>query len=94
MASGLTFRWDNGQTYCRAVITPKVRIITREWEGTFKPLWVEAVGFVRVRGDAFEGHIYGTVADAHPRSFPTMDDAKAYVEEQTLIGLTVNKLTR
>lgn len=86
------FRWDNGQTYCRAVITPKVRIKTVMWGGNLVPLWVEAVGFVRIRMDAYEGHIYGTVSPAHPKSFPTMEAAKAYVEEQTLVGLTVNKL--
>lgn len=88
----MNFIWANGETYCRCTITPKVRITTREWGGETKPLWVDSVGFVRIRMDGFEGHIYGTVSPAHPRSFPTMEAAKAYVEEQSLIGLTVNRL--
>jgi viroplasmin and RNaseH domain-containing protein len=42
--------------------------------------------------DGYEGHIYGTVSPAHPKSFDTIEQAKAYVEEQSLVGLTVNKL--
>jgi hypothetical protein len=86
--------WDNGQTYCRAVITPKVRITAREWGGTTKPLWVDAVGFVRIRNTWYEGHIYSIVSEAHPKVFDTMDQAKRYVEEQALLGLTLNRLTR
>jgi len=93
MASGLNFSWENGEVYSRCTVHPKVRIITREWNSETKPLLVDSVGFVRVRMDGHEGHIYGTVSPAHPKSFDTIEQAKAYVEEQSLIGLTVNKLT-
>ena len=89
----MRFIWEHGEVYCRCVITPKVRIKTREWEGTIKPYWVDAVGYIRVRMDAYEGHIYGTVSKEPPKSFGTLEQAKAYVEEQSLIGLAVNKLT-
>lgn len=88
----MKFVWDNGATYMRCTITPKVRIKTKEWDGEFVPLWVEAVGFVRTRMDGYEGHIYGTVSPTHPKLFPTVEAAKAYVEEQSFIGLIVNKL--
>lgn len=88
----MRFIWDNGMAYCRCVIKPKVRITTREWGGITKPLWVDAVGFVNFYADCYEGHIYGTVSSAPPKRFANLGDAKAYVEEQALIGLTVNRL--
>ena len=88
----MNFIWDNGFAYCRCVIKPKVRITTTEWGGETKPLWVDAVGFVKINADCYEGHIYGTVSPAHPKLFSTIEQAKAYVEEQSLIGLAVNKL--
>ncbi len=89
----MKFIWENGFAYCRCTITPKVRITTREWGGETKPLWVDSVGFVRIREvDGYEGHIYGTVSPAHPKTFDTIEQAKAYVEEQSLIGLAVNRL--
>ena len=92
MASGLNFIWENGEVYCRCTVRPKVRIKTKEWDGNFVPLLVDSVGFVRVRMDGYEGHLYGTVSPVHPKLFDTMEEAKAYVEEQSLIGLTLNKL--
>lgn len=86
------FIWENGFAYCRCTITPKVRIKTKEWDGNFVPIWAESVGFVRIRTDGYEGHIYGTVSPVAPKTFDTIDQAKAYVEEQSLIGLTVNRL--
>jgi len=88
----MRFIWENGEVYCRCTVRPKVRIKTKEWDGNLVPMWVDSVGFVRVRIGAFEGHIYGTVSPVHPKSFPTMEAAKAYVEEQSLIGLAVNRL--
>jgi hypothetical protein len=88
----MKFKWESGEVYCRCTVHPKVRIKTKEWNGDLVPLLVDSVGFVRVRMDGFEGHIYGTVSPAHPKSFHTIEQAKAYVEEQSLIGLTVNKL--
>lgn len=89
----MRFLWDNGLAYCRCTITPKVRITTREWGGETKPLWVDAVGFVKVNADCYEGHIYGTVSPVAPKRFVLLESAKAYVEDQALIGLAVNKLT-
>jgi hypothetical protein len=89
----MNFIWENGEVYCRCRIYPKVLIKTREWGGETNPLWVDTIGFVRVRLHAYEGHIYGTVSPAHPKTFGTIEEAKAYVEEQSLIGLAVNKLT-
>lgn len=86
------FVWDSGMAYIRCVITPKVRITTKAWAGSTKPLWVDAVGFVKVNADCYEGHIYGTVSPAPPKRFALLESAKAYVEEQALIGLTVNRL--
>ena len=88
----MKFVWDSGEVYCRCTLRPKVRIMTKEWGGNLVPLWVDSVGFVRVRMDGYEGHIYGTVSPVHPKSFAHLDQAKAWVEEQALIGLTLNKL--
>lgn len=88
----MKFIWEDGLAYCRCTIKPKVRITTREWGGAAKPLWVDAVGFVKINADCYEGHIYGTVSPAPPKLFAHLEQAKAYVEEQSLIGLTINRL--
>ena len=89
----MKFIWENGEVYCRCTIRPKVRIKTKEWEGTFRPYWVDAVGYIKVNfGVDYEAHIYGTVSPAPPKRFDNLSDAKAYVEEQSIIGLAVNKL--
>lgn len=94
----MKFHWDDGQTYCRCTITPKVQVRTYSWGGGEEPVWISSVGFMRIRyvietcTTRYEGHIYGTVSKEPPRSFPTMEEAKTYVEEQSLIGLTVKRL--
>lgn len=88
----MRFIWENGEVYCRCTITPKVRINTLTWGGEAKPLWVDSVGYIRVGRDGYGGHIYGTVSKEPPKTFATMEAAKAYVEEQSLIGLAVNRL--
>lgn len=88
----MKFIWESGEVYCRCTVRPKVRIKTKEWDGNFVPLLVDSVGFVRVHTDGYEGHIYGTVSPVHPKTFDTIEEAKAYVEEQSLIGLAVNRL--
>jgi hypothetical protein len=91
----MKFIWENGEVYCRCTVRPKVRITTKEWAGNLKPMWVDAVGFIRIYDDGLcTGNLYGTVSDAHPKKFAHLDQAKAWVEEQALIGLTLNKLTR
>lgn len=88
----MKFVWQDGLAYCRCIVTPKIVIPTPVWGGT-KPLWIDAVGFVKVDHlDSYEAHIYGVVSPISPKRFAHLDDAKAYVEEQSLIGLTVKKL--
>ena len=89
----MRFIWEHGEVYLRCVITPKVRIKTREWEDRIKPYWVDAVGYIKVNYGEYEANIYGTVSPVAPKRFDTLEQAKAYVEEQSLIGLAVNKLT-
>lgn len=89
----MKFEWQDGLAYCRCLVTPKIVIPTHDWGGTTKPLWIDAVGFVKVSHlDTYEAHIYGTVSPISPKTFAHLSDAKAYVEEQSLIGLTVKKL--
>lgn len=88
----MKFIWENGEVYCRCTVRPEVRINVKEWEGTLKPYWVDAVGYIKVNAADCEANIYGTVSSAPPKRFNNLSDAKAYVEEQSLIGLTVNKL--
>lgn len=89
----MKFIWENGEVYCRCTIRPKVRITTRDWGGITKPLWVDAVGYIKVNDADYEANIYGTVSSVAPKLFAHLEQAKAYVEEQSLIGLAVKKLT-
>lgn len=89
----MKFKWDDGEVYCRCLVRPRVSITTVQ-AGQDTPLEVDSVGFVKMLDNGCEGHIYGTVSPARPKFFAHLEQAKAYVEEQSLIGLTVNKLTR
>ena len=89
----MKFIWENGEVYLRCSIKPRVRIITEGWSGMTKPLWVDAVGYIKVSADSHEANIYGTVSSVPPKRFANLGDAKAYVEEQSLIGLTVKRLS-
>jgi hypothetical protein len=88
----MRFIWENGEVYLRCTITPKVRIRTYDWADENKYVHVDAVGYIKVHADSYEANIYGTVSPAPPKRFDTLEEAKAYVEEQSLIGLAVNRL--
>ena len=88
----MKFIWENGEVYLRCTIKPKVRIRTYDWADENKYVHVDAVGYIKVHADSYEANIYGTVSPAPPKLFAHLEQAKAYVEEQSLIGLTVNRL--
>lgn len=88
----MKFTWEDGEVYLRCTITPKVRIKIRNYGGEANPYWVDAVGYIKVHADSYEANIYGTVSPAYPKLFVHLEQAKAYVEEQSLIGLAVNRL--
>jgi hypothetical protein len=88
----MNFIWEHGLAYARCTVHPKVCIKIKAWDGSLVPLWVDAVGFIKINADSYEGLLYDAVSPAHPKSFDTIEQAKAFVEEQSLIGLTVNRL--
>jgi hypothetical protein len=72
-----------------------VKIKTLEWSGMFTNTLVQDMGYVLFRDGRFLACIYGTVHPDSPGAwFDHIDDAKRYVEQQALVGLTLNKLTR
>jgi hypothetical protein len=92
----MNFDWrDCGSGYYRCTTDKPVTIKTMEFGGAMSTGRVQDMGYIMCRGGGYQGHIYGSVnQDAMPKSFNTLDKAKAYVEEQALIGITLNKLTR
>jgi hypothetical protein len=56
---------------------------------------VTDMGYILPRDGRLMACIYGSVnPDAPGKFFDNIDEAKAYVEQQALLGLTLNKLTR
>jgi hypothetical protein len=92
----MNFDWmDCGSGYYRCATDKPVKIKILEWSAHMRTTLVTDMGYVmRVRG-LYQSSIYGSVnRDAPAKDFDNIDDAKRYVEEQALIGLTLNKLTR
>jgi hypothetical protein len=92
----MKFDWmDCGSGYWRCTADKPVKIKTLEWSSLMRMTRITDMGYIMHRGGSYQGHIYGSVnQDAMPKSFNTIEAAKAYVEEQALIGLTLNNLTR
>lgn len=91
----MNFHWRDTPTSCRCVTDRPVKIKTLEWSGMFTNTLVQDMGYVLFRDGRFLACIYGTVHPDSPGAwFDHIDDAKRYVEQQALVGLTLNKLTR
>jgi hypothetical protein len=92
----MKFDWmDCGSGYYRCATDKPVKINTLEFSGRLTATSVSDMGYIMRVAGQYQAHIYGSVnQDAMPKSFNTIEAAKRYVEEQALIGLTLNKLTR
>jgi hypothetical protein len=92
----MKFDWmDCGSGYWRCTSTEPVKIKILEWSSHMRTAQITDMGYIMHRGGSYQGSTYGSVnRDAMPKSFNTIEAAKSYVEEQALVGLTLNKLTR
>jgi len=96
MASGLTFDWmDCGSGYYRCATDKPVKIKALEFGGIMQDARITDMGYIMPRDGRYMACVYGSVHPTSPGGwFDNIDDAKRYVEEQALLGLTLNKLTR
>lgn len=91
----MTFQWSDGDTIHRCFVDSPVRIKTREWGGGYRTYGTQDMGYILHRDGRLMAHVYGTInPDCLGAWFDNIDEAKAYVEQQALLGLTLNKLTR
>jgi hypothetical protein len=93
----MKFVWQNcGSGYCRCTSAEPVTTKVRKFGSTDTySTSITDMGYTMYRAGHYEGHIYGSVnPEAMPMIFYNFEDAKAYVEEQALVGITLNKLTR
>jgi hypothetical protein len=92
----MKFDWmDCGSGYYRCATDKPVPIKTLEWGGNMRNATVTDMGYIMRVAGLYRGHIYGTVhPDSPAKDFNTIEAAKRYVEEQALVGLALNKLTR
>lgn len=90
--------WADGDTIHRAYLSTPVTITTREWGGGTRPYKTQDMGYIqqhRTDPHKWLAQVYGSInPDCHGASFDNIDEAKAYVEQQALVGITLNKLTR
>lgn len=91
----MTLCWSDGGTIHRCYTERPVRIMTHEWGGGTRPYDTQDMGYILHREGRLMAHVYGTInPDCLGAWFDNIDEAKAYVEQQALLGLTLNKLTR
>ena len=91
----MKFLWSEGGTTHRCYSQQIVTIMAKEWGGNTRPYRTKDIGYVLLRDGRFMAMIYGTInPDALGDWFDNIDDAKRYVEQQALIGIAINKLTR
>lgn len=91
----MRFAWGNDSTIHRCYLTEFVTVITKEWGGTTKPYRTKDMGYVMHRDGRLMACVYGTInPDSKGAWFDDIDEAKAYVEQQALVGIVLNKLTR
>lgn len=92
----MKFDWVNcGSGYYRCVTDKPVTIKTSEFGGSMRDTRVTDMGYIRPKDGRVLACVYGTVHPECPGQFyDNIDDAKRYVEEQAIVGITVNKLTR
>ena len=89
----MNFIWEGGNNWLRAGLTESVRVQSVGWDGKLNHHCFSAVGYVHTDEDGvYIAAIYRTVSDVHPRKFSNLSQAKAWVEEQGLVGLTLKKL--
>lgn len=92
----MNFHWRDRQTHYRCTSDKPVTIKVFDFGGIgVHNEHVTDMGYVIPRGSDFTACIYGSInPDAPSALFDNIDEAKRYVEEQALLGLTLNKLTR
>lgn len=91
----MNLSWADVGTVHRCFTDRPVRIITRDWSGGTRPYDTQDMGYILRRDGRLMAHVYGTInPDALGKWFDDLDEAKAYVEQQALLGLTLNKLQR
>jgi hypothetical protein len=93
--------WQNDGPIHLARLAEPVTIKSKSWQGELHAEKVRDLGYItrRENGVPFGGlwvaNTYGSINPASPsETFNDLDDAKAYVEKQALLGITLNKLTR
>lgn len=87
--------WVDDATILRCYSNVRAHLMIREWGGELKPYRTRDMGYVLHRDGRLMACVYGTVnPDTPGKWFDNIDEAKAYVEQQALLGLTLNKLQR
>jgi len=93
----MNFVWMNsGAGYHRCTSDRPVTIKARDFGGLdVHDARITDMGYILPRDGRLMACIYGSVnPDSPGKFFDNIDEAKRYVEEQALLGLTLNKLTR
>lgn len=91
----MTLSWSDAGTIHRCYTDRPVRVMTKDWGGGTRPYTTQDMGYVMHRDGRLMAHVYGSIyPDCEGAWFDDIDEAKAYVEQQALLGLALNKLTR
>lgn len=91
----MKFRWTDDSTIQRCDFVKPIVVKLRQGGGEPELTTVKHAGYIVRVPPHWAANTYGSVnPDSHPREFDNIDEAKAYVEQQALLGITLNKLTR
>lgn len=90
--------WADGGKIHRAFLESPITITTREFGGGTRPYKTYDMGYItkdKYSDGRWLANVYGTInPDSPSRLFDDLEEAKAYVETQALLGIAINKLTR
>ncbi len=93
----MNFDWmDCGSGYSRCTSTEPVTIKVFDFgSASAHSARVTDMGYIMPKDGRLMACVYGSVnPDAPGQYFDNIDEAKRYVEQQALVGLTLNRLTR
>lgn len=91
-----TFRWIDDGPIQRCDFQHPVAVKLRAWRGGEPELTtIKHAGYIVRVAPLWAANTYGSAnPDSYEKEFDNIDEAKAYVEQQALLGIVINKLTR
>jgi hypothetical protein len=91
----MKLKWVGLGIVYRLTAYPPVKLMLLDFGGGQHEGFVSDLGYVLKRGRKWKSHTYGSInAEFMGEEHTDLDEAKKVVEQQALLGIALNKLTR